>query len=108
MIHLIPSLFKVVEGLDKKDTISLELVSRSGCFLHSGVENISDVSIKLSCKVEFTDPNFLHAVSFILAKGLSEYHPISFMANGLRRKFLLMPLLSLRDESNTVYFNMTV
>jgi hypothetical protein len=42
----------------------------------------------------------------VQATPLRQYHPISFVAKGLRRNFLLEPLYSLRDEFYTVYFNL--
>ncbi|KAF9598381.1 hypothetical protein IFM89_027337 [Coptis chinensis] len=99
------SMFRVVTGLDKKGTVSLESVSQKGCFLYTGVNYKAGTKIRLSCRSGLKDAAFPQATSFKLSKGLSEYHPISFVANGAKRKFLLMPLLSMRDESYTVYFN---
>ncbi|KAL5984222.1 hypothetical protein ACLOJK_018326 [Asimina triloba] len=96
--------FRVVTGLDRKlDTISLESESQPGCFVYNG-----GGSVQLSCqsKLESLDAEFRQAASFQLKSGMSNYHPISFKAKGARRNFLLMPLLSLRDESSTVYFSM--
>nr|KYP71149.1 hypothetical protein KK1_010393 [Cajanus cajan] len=45
-----------------------------------------------------------NATSFVTRKGLSQYHPISFVAKGINRNFLLEPLFSFRDEHYTVYF----
>ncbi|KAG9448456.1 hypothetical protein H6P81_008421 [Aristolochia fimbriata] len=50
------------------------------------------------------DANFRKAASFNLNRGLREYHPISFIAKGKKRDLLLEPLLNLRDEYYTVYF----
>ncbi|KAF9597406.1 hypothetical protein IFM89_017752 [Coptis chinensis] len=99
------SMFRVVKGLDGKGTVSLESVSQKGCFLYTGVNYKAGTKIKLSCQSGLKDAAFPQATSFKLSKGLSEYHPISFVANGAKRKFLLMPLLSMRDESYTVYFS---
>ncbi|KAJ4971932.1 hypothetical protein NE237_005031 [Protea cynaroides] len=101
------STFKVVAGLDGNDnTISLESQSRQGCFVYSGGLNSNSGTIaKLSCQSGMADAGFQQAASFTLTSGMSEYHPISFVAKGARRNFLLMPLLSLRDESYTLYFN---
>ncbi|KAL5708128.1 hypothetical protein ACHQM5_018956 [Ranunculus cassubicifolius] len=105
------STFKVVTGLDNnKSTVSLESESQKGCFLYSGVDFNAGKTIKLSCQSEIEeeedDVEFRQATSFEMTKGLSEYHPISFVAEGAKRNFLLMPLFSLRDENYTVYFNM--
>ncbi|KAJ9697919.1 hypothetical protein PVL29_007161 [Vitis rotundifolia] len=100
------SLFHLVAGLDGKDgTVSLESKTQKGCFVYSGVNYDSGSAIKLKCKLASSDVVFNQATSFTLKHGISEYHPISFVAKGLRRNYLLAPLLSLRDESYTVYFN---
>ncbi|RWR73791.1 hypothetical protein CKAN_00209400 [Cinnamomum micranthum f. kanehirae] len=102
------SVFRVIAGLDgEAATISLELESQPGCFVHTGVDYSSGESVRLRCQQEVArmDAEFRRAASFKLDRGLSEYHPISFVAKGERRNFLLMPLLSLRDESYTVYFD---
>ncbi|KAJ7980754.1 DUF1680 domain-containing protein [Quillaja saponaria] len=98
--------FRVVAGLDRSnETVSLESESNSGCFLYSGLNYKFSTGVKLSCKSKSSDPAFDQAASFIMREGLSEYHPISFVAQGARRNFLLAPLLTLRDESYTTYFN---
>ena len=100
------SVFRLVAGLDGKDeTISLEAVNQKGCFVYSGVNFNSGASLKLSCSTESSEDGFNEAASFVMEKGISEYHPISFVAKGARRNFLLAPLLSFRDETYTVYFN---
>ncbi|XP_077210370.1 uncharacterized protein LOC143845851 [Tasmannia lanceolata] len=101
-------LFRVVSGLDgKANTVSLESEGRPGCFVYSGVNYSAGKTVRLSCQSLMASLNdgFEEAVSFVLNKGISEYHPISFMAKGAKRNFLLAPLLSLRDESYNVYFN---
>ncbi|XP_030952817.1 uncharacterized protein LOC115975906 isoform X2 [Quercus lobata] len=101
------SVFRLVAGLDgRAETVSLESESNKDCFVYSGVDYNSGKSTKLSCKSESSDTDFdKAAASFVLNKGISEYHPISFMAKGARRNFLLAPLLSFQDESYTIYFN---
>ncbi|XP_042492094.1 uncharacterized protein LOC122071757 isoform X2 [Macadamia integrifolia] len=100
------STFRVVAGLDGKDnSVSLESESHQGCFVHSGLNNNAGRIAKLRCRSETVDAGFQQSVSFRMNSGRSEYHPISFVAKGASRNFLLMPLLSLRDESYTVYFN---
>nr|POE70308.1 hypothetical protein CFP56_29676 [Quercus suber] len=101
------SVFRLVAGLDgRAETVSLESESIKDCFVYSGVDYNSGTSTKLSCKSESPDTDFdKAAASFVLNKGISEYHPISFMAKGARRNFLLAPLLSFQDESYTIYFN---
>ncbi|XP_060174153.1 uncharacterized protein LOC132604599 [Lycium barbarum] len=100
------SLFRLTAGLDgKDDTVSLESEAQKGCFIYSGVDYKSSSSVKLSCNSKSLDDGFKQAASFILGNGISEYHPISFVAKGAKRNFILSPLLSFRDESYTVYFN---
>ncbi|KAL3828163.1 hypothetical protein ACJIZ3_016965 [Penstemon smallii] len=100
------SVFRLVDGLDGKDgSVSLEPEERKGCFVYSGVDYTAGKSVDLGCNNDSSDVGFNQAASFTLRKGLSEYHPISFVAKGVQRNFLLVPLLSLRDESYTVYFN---
>ncbi|KAG7947968.1 hypothetical protein I3843_14G121900 [Carya illinoinensis] len=100
------SVFQLVPGLDgRPETVSLESESNKDCFVYSGVNYQSGTSIKLSCKPESSDEDFNRAASFILSKGIREYHPISFVAKGVKRNFLLAPLHSFQDESYTVYFN---
>lgn len=97
--------FHLVPGLDKKDgTVSLQSTSNEGCFVFSGGNHESGASMKVSCSSGSADVKFNQGTSFIMNKGLSEYHPISFVAKGAKQNFLLMPLFSLRDESYTVYF----
>ncbi|KAJ6944583.1 hypothetical protein NC652_009831 [Populus alba x Populus x berolinensis] len=101
------SIFRVVPGLDGKDgTVSLESGIQNGCYVYSGVDYKSGQSMKLSCKSETSsDTGFNQGASFLMNKGLTQYHPISFVAKGDKRNFLLAPLHSLRDESYTIYFN---
>ncbi|XP_057953469.1 uncharacterized protein LOC131147864 [Malania oleifera] len=100
------SAFRLVAGLDgKNETVSLESERQNGCFVYSGIDYKSGLNLKLSCNSESTDDGFKEATSFVLNGGISQYHPISFVANGGKRNFLLQPLFSLRDESYVVYFN---
>lgn len=92
-------IFRLVPGKDSK-TVSLESGDKSGCFIYSG-----GGGVKLGCDSKSSDEGFKESASFNLQKGFSEYDPISFVGKGVRRNFLLSPLLSLRDESYTVYFN---
>ncbi|KAJ6387852.1 hypothetical protein OIU77_026423 [Salix suchowensis] len=101
------SIFRVVSGLDGKDgTVSLESGIQNGCYVYSGVDYNSGQSMKLSCKSGTSlDTSFNQGASFVMNEGLSQYHPISFVAKGDKRNFLLAPLYSLRDESYTIYFH---
>ncbi|GFZ18192.1 proline-tRNA ligase [Actinidia rufa] len=94
------SVFHLVPGLDgKAETVSLE--SQEGCF----VIYKSSSSLQISCKSGSSDAEFDRSASFVMRDGISEYHPMSFVGKGSSRNFLLTPLLSLRDESYTLYFN---
>ncbi|MED6210867.1 hypothetical protein PIB30_068196 [Stylosanthes scabra] len=102
------SVFLVVQGLDgRNESISLESKSHRGCFVHSGMS--SGIEVKLRCKANNSDANaassFNQDASFVARRGLSKYDPISFVAKGANRNFLLEPLLGFRDEHYTVYFN---
>ncbi|KAB1200186.1 hypothetical protein CJ030_MR0G007896 [Morella rubra] len=100
------SVFHLVTGLDgRAETVSLESDSNEGCFVYSGLNYNSGTTMKLSCKSDSSDDDFNQAASFVLSKGISEYHPISFVAKGVRKNFLLAPLLSFQDQSYTIYFN---
>lgn len=95
------SLFRIVSGSDgNSGTVSLESGSREGCYLYSG-DDCS--SVRLMCEHE--DASFKKRASFLLSGGLRQYHPISFSVKGVTREFILEPLMSLMDESYTVYFN---
>jgi hypothetical protein len=97
------SLFNVVPGLDgEPGSVSLELATRPGCFLVTAGEKI-----QVGCRsTGGGEAGFLKAASFVRAEPLRRYHPISFVAKGARRSFLLEPLFTLRDEFYTVYFNL--
>ncbi|KAK9032498.1 hypothetical protein V6N11_056758 [Hibiscus sabdariffa] len=100
------SSFCLVPGLDGKDnSVSLESISQKGCYVYGGVNYSSSVSVKLSCNSSSSEAGFNQAVSFEMNNGLTEYHPVSFVAKGAKRNFLLVPLQSFRDESYTIYFN---
>ncbi|GAB2276794.1 hypothetical protein Dimus_011509 [Dionaea muscipula] len=114
------SLFRVVQGLDgRKGTISLEskIISKkkNKCFVHGigGGDSVdTDRAVTLKCLSTLTgsvmiSAAFAKATSFALNKGLATYHPLSFVAKADNRNYLLLPLLSYRDEFYTVYFNVT-
>ncbi|KAJ4850963.1 hypothetical protein Tsubulata_002494 [Turnera subulata] len=102
------TIFQLLPGLDGKNgSISLESVSQKDCFVSSGLNYTPGTALHLSCKSGSPDPGFEKGASFKMNKGLSAYHPISFVAKGASRNFLLSPLYSLRDESYTVYFHFT-
>ncbi|XP_017257288.1 uncharacterized protein LOC108226805 isoform X2 [Daucus carota subsp. sativus] len=98
------SFFRLVKGLDKKKySVSLESESRKGCFIHS--EHRLGAVVKLKCEAESPHNEFKEAASFRLRDGISKYDPISFVARGRTRNFLMQPIYSIRDENYTVYFN---
>ncbi|GMI94592.1 hypothetical protein like AT5G12950 [Hibiscus trionum] len=98
--------FRLVAGLDGKDnSVSLESVSQKGYYVYSNVNYSSSLSMKFSCILASSEAGFEQAISFVMNNGISEYHPISFVAKGQRRNFLMVPLQSFRDESYTIYFN---
>lgn len=104
------SVFNVVPGLDgNKGTVSLESDDLKGCYIYSDNKKSGSAGggIKLSCNTSSSSSNdgFNEAVSFKMEDGISKYDPVSFVVKGKSRNFLLSPLLSLRDESYTVYFN---
>lgn len=93
--------FLILKGLSGEDgTISLK--TKDGCFVYT-----SGVDVKLNCESGSLDDEVKLAASFIWNKGLKEYHPISFVAKGVRRSYVLEPLLGLRNETYNVYFNIT-
>lgn len=100
------SVFHLVPGLDGKNTVSLESESFKGCFVYS--EKIEALAgLKLVCSPESSDAGFNQAASFVKSNGISQHHPISFVAKGATRSFLLAPLSSINDESYTAYLNIT-
>ncbi|KAK8601919.1 hypothetical protein V6N13_058411 [Hibiscus sabdariffa] len=100
------SSFHLVAGLDgKENSVSLESINQKGCYVYSSVNYSSSLGMKLSCNSATSEAGFNRATSFVINTGISEYHPISFVAKGQRRNFLLVPLQSFRDESYTIYFN---
>ncbi|KAM7279054.1 hypothetical protein ACFE04_006188 [Oxalis oulophora] len=99
-------LFTLVSGLSgKSQTVSLESGSKKGCFIYSGVNYKAGTDLKLSCNSVSGGVGFNQAASFTLQNGISKYHPISFVAKGQKRNFVMEPLLNFRDESYSVYFN---
>ncbi|XP_051118807.1 uncharacterized protein LOC127243017 [Andrographis paniculata] len=93
--------FRMVPGLDgTKGSVSFESEEKKGCYFYN-----DGASVTLSCGGGSPDDGFRQGSSFRLRKGVSEYDPISFVARGVRRNFLVSPLMNLRDESYSVYFN---
>ncbi|AQK60074.1 Putative glycosyl hydrolase of unknown function (DUF1680) [Zea mays] len=105
------SLFNIVPGLDgNPNSVSLELGTKPGCFLVTGTNYSAGTRIEVNCKssLESIGGILEQAASFSQTDPLRQYHPISFVAKGVARNFLLEPLYSLRDEFYTVYFNVRV
>jgi len=94
--------FRMVAGLDGEGkSVSLESGDKKGCFVCS-----DSGTLRLCCSTSKSwGEDFKRGTSFTMHKGLAEYHPISFVAKGMHKNFLLSPLLALRDESYTIYFD---
>ncbi|XP_028796140.1 uncharacterized protein LOC114751645 [Neltuma alba] len=105
------SQFRVVHGLDGRNgSVSIESMGNKGCFLYSGVDYSEGEEVKLKCKSADSSNGtsttlFNKAVSFVAAKGLKEYHPISFIAKGLNTSYLMEPIHSFADDFYTPYLN---
>lgn len=102
------AIFRVLPGLDgNDDSVSFESANFPSCFLYGAESYQVGQAVELRCKPLVTDLAFNRASSFTWNTGFAKYHPISFIARGARRAYLLAPLLAYRDESYTVYFNIT-
>ncbi|KAJ3679039.1 hypothetical protein LUZ60_017050 [Juncus effusus] len=104
------STFKIVPGLDGTNgSVSLEVGTKVGCYLSTGSINYENgQKLRILCKgskVLGDDDFFNKAASFIMVDGVRRYDPISFIAKGQKRNFVLEPLAGLRDEFYTLYFN---
>ncbi|XP_021728941.1 uncharacterized protein LOC110695992 [Chenopodium quinoa] len=96
--------FLIEKGLNGRvGTISLK--TKEGCFVYGDSSSKTNLSLKLSCENKTSDPSFRDAVSFVWNEGFKKYSPISFLAKGLRKSYILEPLLEMRDEYYNVYFN---
>lgn len=101
------TVFRLVPGLDGKTaSASIESESDKGCFVYSTQLEVN-ASLRLGCGSESSKDGFKQAASFMLKSGVSQYHPISFVAKGENRDFLLQPLSSLMDEYYSAYLNIT-
>eukprot|EP01018_Ginkgo_biloba_P022347 Gb_24309 [translate_table: standard] len=108
LYHELDAIFRVLPGLDGNDgSVSFESASLPSCFLYGSASYRVGQAVQLRCKTLIRDLEFNHSTSFTATTGIAAYHPISFIARGSQRAYLLAPLLSLRDESYTVYFNIT-
>ncbi|XP_050109531.1 uncharacterized protein LOC126588484 isoform X2 [Malus sylvestris] len=101
------SAFLLVPGLDGKNTtVSLESESNAGCYVCSETVK-ANAGLKLVCSSESSGAGFNQAASFVMNNGISQYHPISFVAKGTPRNFLLAPLSTFKDESYSAYLNIS-
>ena len=102
------TIFKVHLGLDKsKNSLSFESVDHPSCFLHGGTSYQVEQAVQLKCIPKRGNSEFYRAVSFNVNAGMSTYHPMSFIATGSNRNYLLLPLLAFKDERYSVYLNIT-
>ncbi|KAG0579015.1 hypothetical protein KC19_4G066200 [Ceratodon purpureus] len=101
------SVFIFLPGLTgESDTVSFEAASQPGCFLSSSSDATSvQGGVFLRCKTSKNDSTFDAMSTFSVQTGVAAYHPLSFIAEGEYRNFLLAPLNSLRDETYTIYFD---
>ncbi|KAM7262168.1 hypothetical protein ACFE04_021245 [Oxalis oulophora] len=84
--------FTLVSGLSgKSQIVSLVLGRKKWCFIYSGVNYKAGTDLKLSCDSDSdeAEAEFNQVASFTLQNGISKYHPISFVAKGQKRNFLL-------------------
>ena len=101
------SVFIVHPGLTgKKNTVSFEAANQPGCYLSSS----SDATpvpggVFLRCRTSKNNIIFDVMSTFSAQAGAAAYHPLSFIAEGEYRNFLLTPLNSLQDETYTMYFD---
>ncbi|XP_008384528.2 uncharacterized protein [Malus domestica] len=101
------SAFLLVPGLDGKNTtVSLESESNAGCYVCSETVK-ANAGLKLVCSSESSGAEFNQAASFVMNNGINQYHPISFVAKGTPRNFLLAPLSTFKDESYSAYLNIS-
>ncbi|CAM8910239.1 unnamed protein product [Rhodiola kirilowii] len=100
------SIFRFVPGLDGHSrTVSLESHSHKGCYVYSSAATGSFKDVKLSCANSSVEPDFKQGTSFVMHPGVSQFHPISFIATGPKRNYIMQPLHSLKDEFYNVYFD---
>ncbi|XP_078442990.1 uncharacterized protein LOC144712614 [Wolffia australiana] len=99
------SVFRLV-ALPKgeQNAVLLESMHHPGCFLHGPPRRAAGEKVRLVCGPPAATAK---EARFSLYSGSRAYDPISFVARGTRRQFLLEPLANLRDETYTVYFNVT-
>lgn len=100
------SVFQIVPGLhSQQDHISFEAVSKPGCFLYTDFNVFT--TVRLGCIAFHSDAQFQKAASFLIHQPLASYHSKSFIAKGNNKDYLLSPLIGFKDETYTVFFNIT-
>ncbi|GAQ86714.1 hypothetical protein KFL_003070020 [Klebsormidium nitens] len=98
--------FKQVPGLAGPGTVSFEALSGPGQYLSAfGSVLVPGQGLPVTLQPRQPDPAFAAASSFHVGTGLAAYHPMSFIAKGQHRDFLLFPIQAYRDESYTAYFD---
>ncbi|KAJ8751150.1 hypothetical protein K2173_016331 [Erythroxylum novogranatense] len=101
------SIFRLLPGLDGREgKVSLESKSNKNCYVYVHPHIKTNASVKLKCNLDKSSALEMKSASFVMDKGISEYHPISFVAKGVHRNFLMEPILNYRNETYAVYFNM--
>ncbi|MQM17637.1 hypothetical protein Taro_050611 [Colocasia esculenta] len=98
------STFQLAMGSDgKPNSVALESVGRPGCFVYGVGEanGPAGQKVRLGCHGGARRKE----ARFVVYGGMRAYNPIGFVAKGAKRNFLLEPLMSLKDETYTVYFN---
>ncbi|CAA7407967.1 unnamed protein product [Spirodela intermedia] len=85
--------------------VSLESSIHPGCFVHGAADRAAGKSVRLVCQ---RGAGARKEARFEIYQGTRAYDPISFVGRGTRRNFLLEPLINLKDETYTVYFNISV
>lgn len=58
-------------------------------------------------KFQVLGDNEVSPLALELIQGVRQYHPLAYMANGLKSNFILEPISAMMDEMYTSYFNFT-
>ncbi|KAJ7519429.1 hypothetical protein O6H91_20G037800 [Diphasiastrum complanatum] len=104
---LLKAVFNILPSLSGEEhKISFQAAGLPGCYIYAPIDAAKQEGVELRCSGSKDDTTFNHATSFSVQGGLSSYHPMSFIAYGPARNYLLYPLSAFMDESYTVYFDM--
>eukprot|EP00250_Pteridium_aquilinum_P011286 c19966_g1_i1 orf=356-3310(-) len=104
--HGSKTVFQIIPGLHpQQDYISFEAVSNPGCFLYTEPDHSK--TVRLGCVASESDEHFHKAASFLIHRPLASYYPMSFIAKGTNKDYVLSPVTSFMDESYTIFFNIT-